>query len=234
MSFSSTIIPNLSNGRLSEDEVNRRLDICENPEIVDELYDFGRDLVKENADRVKAIESKATSFAAYGTALVTLLVSSSASWSKLGNAWSLWIALCAGICGLMCACFSIRALTLRKLEVVSENEWLKAECLYESVAFLKKYRILTLWGAVDSYIETQGLKAKELRRGQEWLTASVGYLVLLLFQLTFFGTCNNSHWAAGWPFLAGHTATLGSLCHWSGGLGLCLTMVLITRHIWTD
>ncbi len=81
----------MSTSRLSEEEVRERLKLCEDPKIVDEIYSFGQTLQKETIDQIHILESKATSFAAYGAAVVTLLVSSSSIWSGLRNRWSAWI-----------------------------------------------------------------------------------------------------------------------------------------------
>ncbi len=73
------------NPRLAKREVLERLDLCGSPEVVKQLYDFGLLLSKDLFDRIKALEVKATSFAAYGAAIVSFLVATSASWSSVGN-----------------------------------------------------------------------------------------------------------------------------------------------------
>jgi hypothetical protein len=105
----------LTTTRLSEEDVRQRLSVCEGePEVVNELYDFGKILNGEVLERIKGVESKATSFAAYGAAIVTVLISSISIWSKAGDQWSPWISACAGISGLICTCFALRALWLRE------------------------------------------------------------------------------------------------------------------------
>lgn len=132
--------------RLTEDQVRERLRLCESPEIIEEIYSYGQTLIADSLERIRSIESKAVSFAAYGSAIVTILVASSKSWSKLGDQWSPWIALYAAICGLVCTCLCVHALSLRKYEVTSEDEWLELECMSKTIYFLKRYRILTMWG----------------------------------------------------------------------------------------
>lgn len=235
MPCTAKVVP--GNYRLTEDQVRERLHLCESPEIVEELYSYGRALIVENLERIRSIESKAVSFAAYGSAIVTILVSSSKSWSKLGNQWSPWLAFYAALCGLMCTCFCVGALSLRKYEVTSQDEWLETECLSKSVHFLKRYRILTMWGLLDSYIEAQGQKANKLQSAQVWLTGSVGYLVLILIQLAFLHASSNLHrlslwqrvvhcdlWSSLWQNFACST---GILSDWGGILALGLPLVLI-------
>lgn len=220
--------------RLSEDEVRERLSLCEgNPDVVSELYDFGQKLGSEVVDRIRAVESKAVSFAAYGAAIVTFLVSSVAVWSKLGNQWSPWISLCAGFCGLMCTYFSLRVLALRRHEWISEDEWLKSEC-FSKLNTLKLYRILTMWGTIHSHGKVQSEKARELQRAQIWLAGSVVFLVYLLFHVAFLSLVAN-FWIPLWQHMIQGYLGIPSWEH-CGGYGcfliLGLTLALIIRRAW--
>lgn len=222
------------NTRLSEQEVRQRLILCaENSDVINELYDFGKVLGSEVVDRIRSVESKAVSFAAYGVAVVSFLIASVAVWSKLGNQWSPWISACAGFCGLMCTYFSLRVLALREFEWISEDEWLKAECLSKTNV-LKQYRILTMWGALHSHGTVQSEKARELRRAQVWLAGSVVYLVYLLLHVAFVSPKNN-FWVSLWQrMVQGH---LG-IPSWErcGGYGctliLGLTLILVAWRAW--
>src|SRR5664280_152095 len=99
--------------QLSEEEVRERIDHTDDPAVLDDLYNFGQKLEQAAAEHVRIVESKAISFAAYGAAIVTLLVSSSSSWARLGNQWTLWIAFCAGASAMICTYFSVQALLLK-------------------------------------------------------------------------------------------------------------------------
>ena len=188
-------LTSVGNPQLSEEEVRERLDLCEDPDIVNEIYNFGQTLEKEAIDHIRITESKATSFAAYGAAIVTLLVSSSSTWSKLGNQWTPWIAVCAGICGLMCTYFSIQAISLKEFYCISEDEWLKTECL-SKLHTLKRYRILTMWGTIKSHDKAQEEKVGKLKRAQLWLMGSVIYLVYLLLHIALVRSLSDSFWVA--------------------------------------
>lgn len=228
-------------GTLTEEEVRTRLSTCGEITIVEELYVTGQNMLKDSIDRIKTVETKATSFAAYGTALVTLLVSTASSWANLGNVWTLWIALCAATCALMCTVCCVRALVLRKFEVASQDEWLDAECLAADVTFLKKYRILSMWGAIASSCDVQADKAKNVQRGEKWIRAAVAYLVVLLLHLASVRTCIHVKWLAlgqwsaihgdvglsSWKFLNLHIGFLRSLGGWGLGIGLLVTMALV-------
>lgn len=230
MQVSGTNTSRFTPNVLSEEEVRERLSLCKgNPKIIDELYDFGRVLGNEAADRIRALESKSTSFAAYGAAIVTFLVSSASLWSKLGNEFSPWIVTCAGFCGLMCTCFSLRVLILRGHELISEDEWLKTECLSQ-INTLKQYRILTMWGVMQSHDKFQREKATELQRAQVWLAGSVAYLVYLLFQIAVVRTFHNGSWISLWQSMVqGHSwiPSWEILGDWGCALVLGLIMALV-------
>ncbi len=170
------------NPRLSEEEVRERLKSCKDLQVVNEVYSFGQSMVKEIIDSIRVVESKAVSFAAYGAAIVTLLVSSSATWSKLGNQYTLWIGACAGLSALICTVFSVKAITLKEHESVSQDEWLKTEVLTDEVT-IKRYRILVIWGTMQSRISLQEEKVRHLFKAQFWLKVSVAFLVVLLFHI---------------------------------------------------
>jgi hypothetical protein len=228
-----------STSRLSEEEVRERLKLCEDPEIVNEIYGFGQTLGEEVIEQIKTLESKATLFAAYGAAIVTLLVSSSSIWTNVGNRWSAWIAVCAGLCGLMCTYFSIKAMSLKKFECISEDEWLKRECL-SKIYTLKRYRILTMWGTIESHGTIQREKALELQRAQVWLMGGVVYLVYLLLHIAFVRSLSDNFWITlrqfalcnplripGWQNLLSSPGTLGGLIC---ALVLGLTMTLVVWY----
>jgi hypothetical protein len=193
---------------LSEEQVRTRLQACEDAEVVNELYTFGQRLAQEAADNIRAVESKATSFAAYGAAIVTLLVSSSATWSTLGNKCTLWIGFCAGITGLLCTYLSISALSLKEYECISQDEWLKEAC-FSRIEKLKRYRILTLWGMITSHGNVQRGKAVKTLRAEIWLTASVACLAYLLLQITViraFDSFKSSGWVSFWESVIHYTS----------------------------
>lgn len=221
--------------RLSEEEVRKRLCICEdNLEVIDELYSFGQTMANEVIDRIRSIESKANFFTAYGTAIVTFLVSSASFWLKLEDQWFPWISACAGLCGLMCAYFSIRVLKLKQYEWISEDEWLKTECL-SKISKLKQYRILTMWGTIQSRATIQREKARELGRAQVWLAGSVVYLVYLLFHVAIRCSFGNDFWISLWQrMIHSHLwiPSWESCGNWACTLILGLTMALIIRRVW--
>lgn len=173
-----------TSSRLSEEEVVKRLESCDSDDVLDELYVFGQSMMKDADSHIRIVETKSQSFAAYGLAVITLLVSTSSGWLHVGNQYDPAIALCAAICALICTYLSISALKARPYDCISEDEWLNADCL-SKLTELKRYRILIMWGAVSSYGKIQDERSKKLVTAQTWIEGSGGYLVLLLFHIAY-------------------------------------------------
>jgi hypothetical protein len=83
--------------RLTEVEVRKRLALCKQTEVIDEVYTFGQMLFNEAITNFRGLDTKAGTLAAYGAAIVTLLVSSSSTWLRLGNRWTAVFGLLAGL-----------------------------------------------------------------------------------------------------------------------------------------
>lgn len=172
------------NPRLTEVEVQERLRQCTDPKVIDEIYELGSALNREGLEQLKGIETKATSFAAYGAAIATLLVSSASTWSSAGTRWSLWIAFFAGFSALVCTSFAVQTLKLTTLRAVSPRDWFKEDHLRVSDD-LRAYHAFAMWQVVDFRIDVQRRKAISIRQSEIWLGGAVGYLALLLFQIAF-------------------------------------------------
>lgn len=215
--------------RMSEKQVRERLNRIIDLKIADEVYSLGQSMANEVVGSIRALESKATLFAAYGTAIVTLLVSSSGTWSNLGNQLTAWISVCAGLAALTCTIFSVKSLALKKYKIISQEEWLEADCL-QSELKLKKYHILAIWSAMESRFEVQLEKLKELRSAQRWLQVAVAIMAFLLFQIALVKSYRLAQGHSSgignvlgmqlWQLICGHSFVLG-------GLACCLVLGLI-------
>jgi hypothetical protein len=170
---------------LSEGEVERRLGLLDDlketdrQKVVDELYAFGQSMAKEILDRIRALESKATSFAAYGTGLVAFLVSGNSVFQLPKGYWTQGIEILAGLCALLCTIFSVKVSLLREYAWISQDEWLHRECL-SSEFKLKQYRVFTLWGVISEHDKNRNAKAKDLKISQKFLAATASYLFFLV------------------------------------------------------
>lgn len=170
--------------RLSQPEVRRRLQLCTEPTVIDEVYEFGQKMLTETIVRTRLLDTKAGSMAAYGAAIVTLLVSTSGTWSRLGNKWTPIVAALAGLAAFIAVIFSVWAMALRNFNWLSEEEWLQPACLSD-VKKLKRYRALTIWGAMDSYKTAHVSKVNRLKIAERTLLLSVFFLLIILLQFAW-------------------------------------------------
>lgn len=221
--------------RMSEKQVRERMNQIADPSVADELYSLGQSMANEIVGSIRSLESKATLFAAYGTAIVTLLISSSGTWNRVGNHVTPWISVCAGMAAFLCTVCSVKALALKTYKIVSQEEWLEADCL-QSYLKLRKYHILAIWSAMDSRFDVQSQKIRELRVAQRWLQVAVALMVLLLFQIAFVnyrlaqalrGGIGNVLGMQWWQLIHGHNFALGGL---ASSLILGFSFVVFGRY----
>jgi hypothetical protein len=165
--------------RLSEEEVRARLVAYEDTDITDELYDFGKMLVSEAVNRVNRLDTKAAAVAAYSVGIVTLLASTSPSWiPRIQGLWGFTLFI-SGVLAFVGASCAVKGLVLRPIEWFSANEWLSKECL-SSRERLRKFRILTMWGVLNSWSEAGENKSAWIARAQYSLLAAA---ILLLVSI---------------------------------------------------
>lgn len=192
-------MPVLTN-RLTEQEVRKRLAVCKQTEVIDEVYTFGQMLLNEAITNFRGLDTKAGSLAAYGAAIVTLLVSSSKTWLGLGNRWTAVFGLLAGLTAFLATFFSVRAMALREVEWLSEREWLEESC-FSAIEKLKRYRILTIWGAMSSRKNANLYKVKRLKYSQVCLLGSVFLLLLVLLQIAWHLGFGESFRVTNWKII---------------------------------
>jgi hypothetical protein len=172
--------------QLTEEEVRDRLEIAKDqPEVIDELYDFGRSLANHVAEDIQRIDSKAASFAAYSGAVLTLLVSTVGVWSRFGDTRTYLLVLGSGLALLAAAVLSVVGLAVRKFAWFSQEDWLERSCL-KDIQELKRHRILTMWGVTNSYRTNHRSKAKWLGVAQ-WVLILAFTLLLLGFLSALWG-----------------------------------------------
>lgn len=225
--------------RMTEKQVRERVSRITDLAVMNEIYSLGQAIANEIIGSIRVLESKATLFAAYGTAIVTLLVSSSSTWNNLGNHFTSWISVCAGLSALACTVFSVKALTLKTYKIISQEEWLESECL-QSELKLKQYHVLTIWSTMESRLDIQLRKLRELRIAQQWLRVSVAIMAFLLFQIAFVNSYRLAQISNGdrvsnvlgmqlRQIIGGHDGALGGL---ACALILGLILALVFRYDW--
>ena len=171
------------NTQLSEATVRQRLASYKDPTVTDELYGFGQALVHDAIDRLSKSDTKAGAMAAYNGALLALLASTASIWTVHLHSWQRISPILAVACLFFAAMFAISSIGTRKTDWHSSNEWMKEECL-TSGERLRRYHVLTMWGAYGSLNSAYSDKMRDLKRS-EWLTlASWLFLVITFLQIT--------------------------------------------------
>jgi hypothetical protein len=164
---------------LSEKDVRDRLDSYTEPSVTDELYHFGEMLLRDVIERLSKADTKAGAIAAYAGGLITLLVSTSGIWAKNQSGSHLLLPITAIVALFLSAFFAVSSMTMKRAEWFSPNEWMKEECL-ETGERLRRYHVLTMWGASESLETLYQAKLSELRKAQ-WGTLIAWVLLTLAF-----------------------------------------------------
>jgi len=183
----------MASNRLSEPKVRERLRLCTATDVIEEVYEFGQKMLTETVTRTRLLDTKAATMAAYGAAIVTLLVSTSGTWARTGNRWTPIVAALAGLAAFVAVICSVTVMALKNFDWLSEEEWLEPNCLSD-INKLKRYRALTIWGAMDSYKTVHVRKANRLKLAEWTLLLSVCLLFVVLLQIAWLFPFNQSFW----------------------------------------
>lgn len=168
----------MSQNRLTEAEVKRRLAACESADCVDELYSFGLMMVNESLDTLHRLDAKAYAIAGYSGATLTALLSVAAFSEKLGPGVTQPVGLVlAALCALAAAGFSLTAIRFRPVDWFSPNDWLRGDCLGDP-SFLRRYHILCMYGVQQSQRNRAFEKIRQIKWAVRSLVASGGLLCL--------------------------------------------------------
>ena len=166
--------------KIKETEVRERLESYDNPTVTDELYDFGNTLVADIVDRTERLETKASSLAAYSLGTITLMASTYTIWSPSINKVGMLLAV---VLAFTATVFSVLAITLRRFEGISQNEWFKADVLRDR-ELLRKFHLITMWGVFNSHEANAEIKVIWIGRAQIALfLASICIVLSLLGSL---------------------------------------------------
>jgi hypothetical protein len=112
--------------------------------------------------------------------IITFLVATSGSWSNLAHKpFGLPLPVYAAIVAFLATICAVRSLRLKEYEWFSQEEWLEESCLANRER-LRKYRILTIWGVLESHRQVTNDKRTWLIRAQWTLVAAAILLVVSL------------------------------------------------------
>lgn len=171
--------------KLSVNDVKERLASYKESTVTDELYSFGTMMLHDATDRLAKSDAKASAIAGYAGALIALLASTATMWLKQTHSWQLLIPVAAIVSFFFAALFAVLSMTLKSTDWFSPNEWMKADCL-QSAERLRRYHVLTMWGALESLEQCYGEKLRDVRRAQCCTLAAWMLLAISFFQIAAF------------------------------------------------
>lgn len=169
---------------LDEQEVNGRLCSYGDSKVTDELYNFGTMLVREMIDVNHHLDSKGTTLAGYSSSAVALLVATSSFWRPILDQWASGVVFVAATCAIIASILSLKAASLYTFKWFSDDEWLHKTYL-DDPDTLRRYRILTMHGIVDSHRDAADHKSDFLRIAQWALTLAGVLLLVALIDIAF-------------------------------------------------
>jgi hypothetical protein len=155
---------------LTRDEVKQRVDSQEYREITDELYDFGKMLLAENADRASKVDGKATNIVGYAGVILAFLVTRIPSWAPTMSAWPRRFVLFSTASVLVAIGCAFVAMLGRTWDWFSDEEWFKADAL-DHPSRLRRYHLTVMHRVNADHRRVN--KRKTL-----WLMASQGFVAV--------------------------------------------------------
>jgi MFS family permease len=163
--------------KISEEDVRMRLASYTDASVTNELYSFGTMLLDDGVDRLGKSDTKASAIAGYAGALIAVLASTAGIWRTHTHSWHLLFPVAAIIALFLAALFAVSSTTLKRTEWFSTNEWIKADCLSDAER-LRRYHILTMWGARESLEKSYKKKLADVRKAE--LATLIAWILLAI------------------------------------------------------
>jgi hypothetical protein len=150
-----------------ENEVIERLEKYEDPQVTDQLYDFGSKMVRDVIERLNSLETKAGILAGFAGAMIVVVVSTFSSWKDLIHDWPIAsIFLFLGIIVLLIAAGSaLMGLRVMTFEGLHERDLWFASEYFQHPDRLRRYYLVGMYRKVVSHNSINDRKADML-----WLT----------------------------------------------------------------
>jgi len=149
-----------------ENEIIERLKKYEDPQVTNELYEFGSQLTRDAIDRVNWLDTKAGIFAGFTGAMIVVVVSTFSSWKDLVKDWPIASSfLFFGIISLLLgAGFALMGLRVRKFEGLDEKDLWFASEYFQHPDQLRRYYLIGMYRTVVSHNNINDQKATMLMR----------------------------------------------------------------------
>jgi hypothetical protein len=165
-----------------ENEVIERLEKYEDPQVTNELYDFGSKMVRAAIDRLNALDTKVGIFAGFAGAMIVVVVSTFSSWKDLIKDWPIAsIFLFSGIVALLLAAGSaLIGLRVRTFEGLHERDLWFASEYFQHPDRLRRYYLIGMYRTVVSHNKINDQKAAMLRLTERLVVAGALLLAIPL------------------------------------------------------
>ena len=170
-----------------ENEIIQRLTEYEDPEVTIELYDFGKDLVRDALDSFNWLDTKAGAFASIAGAMIVVVISTFSSWKDLVNDWPLGsVCLFFGLIILLVAAWSaIMAVRIQTVQGLDEKNLWFANEYFQYPDQLRRYYLIGMYRLVVSYRTKNKQKAESLVRTERFVVVGATLLALPLLVETW-------------------------------------------------
>jgi len=170
-----------------EKDIIERLSGYTDPEVTKELYDFGKDLVRDALDRVNWLDTKAGVFASVSGAMVVVVISTFSSWKDVVKDWPGGsVCLFFGLLSLLAAAWSaVRALRVRTFQGLNETDLWFAKEYFQYPDQLRRYYLIGMYRLVVSHDRINYQKATTLIRAERLVVVGAFFLAIPLLVETW-------------------------------------------------
>jgi hypothetical protein len=176
---------------LTQDDVSKRLISYDSPNITDSLYSMGIMLLNECAERVRTLDSKATTIISYTGAIIGLMMSTFPIWTSAVDRWAIFAALVGALFGLLGAASGFWATYLTEFSMPSDSDWIEKDGLQDQDR-LKRYYIASIHLAIQSHEMALHSKTRRVKIAQTCLFLMVVSISIALGNATLKATARPS------------------------------------------
>ena len=132
-------------------------------------------MLQDAVDRIGKLDTKAAALGAYCGGLITILVSTSPSWSKFAPPFAVAM-IAAAMTGIVIAgSLSVWSTALQRTEWFKQDEWMNKECLsatQQPLDRLRRFHLLAMAGVITSHQAACRAKIKRIYYSQVVMVVS--------------------------------------------------------------
>ena len=157
---------------LTQADVENILESYESSGVTDVLYDMGKRLMDECAERIDYLDAKSGRIAGYAGAIVSLMVSTFPIWSSAVSQWAVLVAGAGMLVGITGGAFALASTWPGKFLLPSDSDWLEEDGLQDSDR-LKRYYVASMHLTIGSHDREGAYKVAKLKKAQGCLAVMV-------------------------------------------------------------